>query len=103
MPPRARSCQVGRLLISGDYMRAELPDLPEMMEAGFGLTDALAIWSKLQNAPRLSGTEARLWITSAGEGSAKEQTEGCGPPSPALDNARLSSPNVIQFSPQRAR
>jgi hypothetical protein len=32
-------------------MRVELPDLPEIMEAGFGLTEALAIWSKFQNTP----------------------------------------------------
>jgi hypothetical protein len=81
-------------------MRVELPDLPEIMEARFGLTDALAIWSQFQNATRLSPAHARVWLTSAG---AKEQTEGRAQPSPALDSARRYSPNVIQFPPPCGR
>jgi hypothetical protein len=40
-------------------MRADLPDLPEIMVAGVSLTEALALWSQMQNCPGLTPAEAR--------------------------------------------
>ena len=47
----------GRLLMaSGNEER--LPDLPDIMAAGYGLTDALAWWSRMMNTP---GHSASYW------------------------------------------
>lgn len=32
-------------------MKINIPDLPDMLEAGMGLTQALAFWSRMMNAP----------------------------------------------------
>ena len=77
-------------------MRAELPDLPEIMAAGFGLTEALRIWGEFQNTPSITYSECL-------ESLAKRP-----PTSPAFreeERAVLGSdaPNVIQFSPARER
>ena len=37
----------------------KLPDLPDMREAGIGLTEALAFWSRMTNDP--SRTPAYWW------------------------------------------
>ncbi len=45
-----------------DISKAEnqkpLPDLPDMMKAGMGLTEALAFWNKMMNAP---GNSSENW------------------------------------------
>jgi hypothetical protein len=73
-------------------MRAELPDLPEIIKAGFGLTDALAIWSRFQNQPELTPQEARAVLISWNRSQSAE-----------LQHSPKSSPNVIQFFPRCAR
>lgn len=34
-----------------------LPDLPDMMAAGMGLTQALAFWSRMMNSPAREQTD----------------------------------------------
>jgi hypothetical protein len=42
----------------------KFPDLPEIMAAGFGLTEALAVWSRMVNTPGLTPEDARTWLSS---------------------------------------
>lgn len=76
--------------------RRDLPDLPEIQEAGYGLSEALAMWCQFQNTPGLSAEEARAFCA-----------KGCAAPipqlTPALDLQQQSSPNVLQFSRPPAR
>jgi hypothetical protein len=34
-----------------------LPDLPDMMAVGMGLTEALAFWSRMMNSPERDNTD----------------------------------------------
>jgi hypothetical protein len=68
-----------------------LPDLPEIQDAGFGLTEALALWSRFHNTPRLTPDLARAILAERRD---SEKSRAAGGP---------SSPNVIQFSQRPAR
>ena len=74
----------------------DYPDLPEIMAAGFGLTEALALWSQFQNSPGKTADDARFYLREARAELHLQQTQE----QHALSQA---SPNVIQFSRPRER
>lgn len=64
-------------------MRSRL-DLPEIMDAGLGLTEALDFWSRVQNDPLMSDDDARAELQAMRE-------------SVVIQPAAASS-NVLQFA-----
>lgn len=59
-----------------------LPDLPEIMSYGLGLSEALAFWSWAQNAPAMTPDGARERLARASD------------PQPSLSSSGI----VLQFS-----
>jgi hypothetical protein len=83
-----------------------LPDVREIQAAGYGLTDALALWNRFQNSPGMTPESARAYLLTC-----QKQPAPCETPiaashlqlSQVPDSEPRSSPNVIQFSPPRSR